>query len=548
MRRSRLIVGLLTCGLLVATPTLVPPAAAQPSPPVPLVTQVADINPNGDSEPLTPVVVDGILYFAAYDPTHGRQIWAYDAAVSEGDGSTYRVTDLPAPGIRSLYGDALTVLDGQIYFPADTPATGVELFGYDPATGQTRLVVDLEPGPAPSYPRRLTPAGGKLYFYDEGPNYRLWEYDPAGNTVRLVLQAGPHGYVLPRGGVGDTLYLVAGAIAGVRGPEMFAYDTTTIRHLEVVTNFPGTSGYVGAGFWVVYGLVYFTAYTADRGFELYTYDAATGRIGLVPEVQPGPASSYPDYVVGLGGRIYFTATGTDVGNELWRFDPVSRTVTLAADIEPANTRNHTSSSPHDLTVIDGRLYFSASRTELPNAPENRELWVYDPQSDGGTGAASMVDDLYAAPSGNQSGMPTFFADATVGYDGAVLFAARAGTRGDSDGYEVYRYDPRPTELAAVLYAESEVSAPGTVQVTAYLRNNTASAVTGRLRLEVVSPDGAMTVQPLPNAITVPGRDVATVQIPVLIPAGSPAGSYSGTLTLAGQGQRLGADTFQFSVY
>lgn len=542
MGRNHRAAGLLAAMLIPAAMTV--PAAAAPAPsaaaPAPLVTQVADINPDGDSLPQHPVVVDDVLYFAASDPQHGRQIWAYDAAGAAGGGRTYRVTDLPKPGL-SMIDDDLVALDGGIYFAADTTGAGGELFEYDPATEETRLVADIDPGPEGSSPQFLTLAGGKLYFAADGRG--LWEYDSDNDAVRLVLPQGPLGTIMPGLGVDSALYLV---ISDGRGnTELFVYDTTTTRDLRQLTTFPGSAANVGSSLATAYGLVYFTGYSREHGEELYVYDPATGRVSAVPEPSPGPADSSPHDIVALDGDVYFVATGPVVGQELWRFDPATRTVQLAADIEPANVRGHRDSQPVDLTVIDGRLFFTANRTELADAPLNRELWVFDPRAAGGGGAASMVDDLYFAPNFDQSGARNI--DATVAYDGALFSAGRIGSPRSNDGFELLRYDPRPTELAAVLYGEREVSAPGTLQVTAYLRNNTEGAVSGRLRLEVVGPDGVVTAQSLPGTITIPGRDVATVEVPVSVPIGSLAGSYLATLTLVGPQQRLGADTVTFAV-
>ncbi|MEZ6071583.1 MAG: hypothetical protein R3C10_15300 [Pirellulales bacterium] len=60
--------------------------------------------------------------------------------------------------------------DGQLYFPAYNPATGVELYRYDGVT--TSLVADINPGPEGSFPGRgdypYQEFNGDLYFFASG--------------------------------------------------------------------------------------------------------------------------------------------------------------------------------------------------------------------------------------------------------------------------------------------------------------------------------------------------------------------------------------------
>ena len=60
--------------------------------------------------------------------------------------------------------DWLTVVDGTLYFAASDGTHGTELWMSDGTAAGTTMVMDINPGPAGSSPRNLTVAGDILYF------------------------------------------------------------------------------------------------------------------------------------------------------------------------------------------------------------------------------------------------------------------------------------------------------------------------------------------------------------------------------------------------
>ena len=106
------------------------------------------------------------LYFRAWDPEHGTELWKTDGTPQ----GTALVRDI-LPGPASSDPQELTAAGGRLYFSARDAAHGRELWVSD-GTG-TRLIQDLFPGGLSSDPEQLTLVGGRLYFTaDDGARGR----------------------------------------------------------------------------------------------------------------------------------------------------------------------------------------------------------------------------------------------------------------------------------------------------------------------------------------------------------------------------------------
>ena len=70
----------------------------------------------------------------------------------------------------------MAALDGRVYFRGFDPEHGAEPWVTDGTNGGTRLVTDLYPGLTGSDPRELTVAGNHLFFSAETPGFgrELW--------------------------------------------------------------------------------------------------------------------------------------------------------------------------------------------------------------------------------------------------------------------------------------------------------------------------------------------------------------------------------------
>jgi ELWxxDGT repeat protein len=160
---------------------------------------VTDIYPNNGSSPENFAVLGSELYFSAYEPAHGRELWKYNATT----GDATLVADInPAAG-QSSNPAGLTVFNNVLYFAADNGVIGSELYKFDPATQSASLVQNInpraiDPGGDPvheSWPANFLVFDNALYFSaDDGTHGReLWRFD--GDTAALVtdLYPGPVG-------------------------------------------------------------------------------------------------------------------------------------------------------------------------------------------------------------------------------------------------------------------------------------------------------------------------------------------------------------------
>ncbi len=154
----------------------------------------------------------------------------------------------------------LTSLGANLYFVASDGAHGFEQWRSDGTPGGTRLVRDIEPGPADSFPWPLVAAGDLLFFgagAGAGADRELWRTDGAAEgTFRLMSP---------------------GSAAGATSlDELTAVDDT----------------------------LFFAAMDPKTGVELWASDGSTEGTRLVRDLRPGPEHSEPRRLTSVGGRLF----------------------------------------------------------------------------------------------------------------------------------------------------------------------------------------------------------------------------------------------------
>ena len=150
---------------------------------------VRDIAPGAmSSNPSALAVFGGRLYFSAFDPAHGRELWVSDGTRS----GTTRVKDI-FPGATSSDAADLVSAAGRLFFAASHPNLGTELWTTDGTRAGTKVVADIGPGSASGLGAGfgffyLTPVPGGVYFAaDDGEHgVELWRSDGTEDGTTLV--------------------------------------------------------------------------------------------------------------------------------------------------------------------------------------------------------------------------------------------------------------------------------------------------------------------------------------------------------------------------
>src|SRR6185503_10789523 len=164
-------------------------------------------------------------------------------------------------------------LDGQLFFVADDGTHGLEPWATDGTAAGTRLVHDVAPGAASSYPEELALVGSRLYFSaDDGVvGQELWALDlgaPSGQCVPspTALCLGGHFRVEASWVVGDRIGIGhALALTADTGGFWFFGPENVEVVLKVLDGRP-----VNQHQWVFYGAL------SDVEYHLTVTDTETG--------------------------------------------------------------------------------------------------------------------------------------------------------------------------------------------------------------------------------------------------------------------------------
>jgi ELWxxDGT repeat protein len=244
---------------------------------------VVDLVPGPDSAWPSGLAALGDRVVFSVTGATGSEIWASDGT----SGGTFRLAELLAAPVSTLFGPELEAWSGAVWFGAPDPLGGECLWRTDGTLDGTGCAIPLG---AVQRPSQLTPAGASLYFVSGG----LWVTD--GTPAGTVPAPNPLGATSPSQLVtdGDTVYYRATVATG---PELVASTASSQAQL--------TTGVAPWSLFASGGRVYFTS----SGGAPMAWSAAFGPVLLATA-----GVSYPTWAA-AGSRVYFQVGSWPT--ELW---------------------------------------------------------------------------------------------------------------------------------------------------------------------------------------------------------------------------------------
>ena len=202
---------------------------------------VKDINPGSSSSyPRYLTAYKGKVYFSCNDGTNGYELWESDGTAA----GTKIVLDTYA-GSSSGYWYYLAEQGGLLYGYVYTPTNGYELWTTDGTKAGSKMVQDINPGSSSSsaryyspigsrhmYFRANTPATGDELFRYDGSTVKSWDINPGSNSSSPYNYTGNTYRFEPMNGA---LYFQAND--GIKGSELYRmYNGATAQDI-----YPGAS-------------------------------------------------------------------------------------------------------------------------------------------------------------------------------------------------------------------------------------------------------------------------------------------------------------------
>ncbi len=394
---------------------------------------LVDLNPGGEGSgfyfsanslrygvPAFVPTASGALLFAANDGTHGSEPWVTDGS-AEG---TRLLADLVPGAASSFPGLFVPLGTGTVLFQTNDASIGQRFWLTDGTAAGTREAPQFETGNAAIGAGDFTDLGGGAVLFITVADLRLARLDSPGSDLVHRFSDSPFNASLGfLASLGDGRALFR-ADDGVHGIEPWITDGTAAGTHLLGDLAPGSDGSFAAGFVALGdGRAFFSAFDAAHGRELWITDGTEAGTRLLDDIHPGqPGNSFPALVPIGGGRVVFSADDGVHGEEPWVTDGSVAGTMLLRDIAEGPVQaggpgvpSLGNSFPGGFTPLgEGRALFSAFEPT-----HGQELWV----TDGTPGGTSLVLDLLP---GTGSGSPR---DLSAVGNGWVAFTANDGVAG-----------------------------------------------------------------------------------------------------------------------
>jgi len=406
-----------------ATTQAAPPATAGAGPPVAAFGGVVFVQgsqlwqwdgTSGGAHPLTslpppaavssqPIAAGGRVFFAVVGSGAGAAVWSSDGT-PQGSAMLFA---MPPEAQRIL---SVAVVGAAFYLVVDNPPGGLDVWRSDGTTAGTVRLAQFASAafPAPAFDPGFVALGSRVYFAASG----LWQTDGTAAGTSVIDRVGGNELsgVSNLREVGGALYFFA--VLGDWG--LFRSDGTAQGTVEVqsLAGFPAADELTPFG-----GGLAFAASDSNRvyGQELWFTDGTAAGTRMVKDILPGSAHSYPRGLTVVSGRLYFTADDGVHGAELWTSDGTAAGTHMVQDINPGTA----SSTPSGMIAAGGLLFFSAD-----DGLTGRELWALPLGGAGGCQPSPTALCL----SGGRYRVEAFWRD-FQGNSGAGMAASLTGDTG-----------------------------------------------------------------------------------------------------------------------
>jgi LPXTG-site transpeptidase (sortase) family protein len=375
---------------------------------------VKDIQPGTASSSIDNIKGLGEYVFFTAEDDAGIELWVSEPPYNQY--STRRVADLNVNGDSNPV--ELTPIGNAMFFVADDGHHGTEIYKTSPPYTSIDLVTDIWTGANGSNPRELTRLGWMLFFIaNDSTGVEIWRSDPQynlGSAVKctnIAMNGDAEIYDIT---LAENTFLFS-ANDGESGKELYRLDppyNQAVRVTDITAQAPSTSPD-----WItsIGSYVFFSGNINFSGTELYIskppYEPTS--TFLVDDIFDGFGSSNPKNLTRVGTTLFFTANEGIAGTELWKSVPPynADNTNIVADINPGLG----ASNPQQLTAIGTSLFFTAD-----DGTYGRELYMSESPYEHFT--TVRVADLY-------SGWQTSNSHSFAAIDHTLFFSATDGIIG-----------------------------------------------------------------------------------------------------------------------
>ena len=304
------------------------------------------------------VSFNGMMYYAGYDPTYGRELWRTDGTPA----GTTRVTDLN-PGAGDSGPDRLTVVGNVLYFETFVSPQGI-LWASDGTTAGTHPVTDASGNILPA--SNLAALNGTLYFYAIGPdgNTRLWRTTSDSQAVELPPVTGAGRFTIDA--INQAVWAGAFYFQDDAG-NLYKYDgsstTSELVHATNDSRYPGgTNPPSRLPMLSVNGRLLFNEFFDSAGSGLWGTDGSTGGTSRITDIVGYGTSDNRGQLAAVVNQVmYFPAYTSLANSELWASDETPGGTRMVKDINQQTNSfgNPFGSFPDNFTTVGDTLYFVA---------------------------------------------------------------------------------------------------------------------------------------------------------------------------------------------